>query len=552
MSRVMHIPYSEDEGISVFNVGEYNSSFAVGSLKTMYLGNNRNKSSFTKEDVMAALPSLRNVPIVAHYDAESNTIGGHDVEVVADANGDLNLRTLTTPLGVVPESATFKFTKDEDDNGVEHEYLVINNVLLWKRQKDVYNHIVEDLGGKVGHSMEITVNSGVLDKDTGIFAIHDFEFTALCLLETATPCFEGSELELFSNNDTGTFKSLMAEMMSELKQNDIDTPEKEFDMAETDNTVSCTSSEKGGQNDMEEKINLIAEYNLNVEDLNFSIEEISVDELREKLEQFNNNPEPEGTAAPDANPEQLETNDNLEDIAEENFELNSNVRDLLGESLRDIESIERSWGSEPRYWMVDYDTDQYLVYAYDSTDCYLCGFRYEFNGDMINILTDTKKRMKWAIVEFDGGAQPLPFGNMYQTADELFSVNQQKLDETTQALNQMKAEFDRITEQLNELKNYKAEIERAESEAQRDEVLNNFDDLEGNEMFEELKLNKNEYSIEALEEKCFAIRGRSGSFAKFSADNKSPRILITPVTSVGKENDAPYGGIVEKYTHNKI
>ena len=155
MNHLMKLRFDD---ASITNLEDINPSFASGNLKVMYTGENPNGTNFSKEVIEAALPTIRNVPIVAHYDAEENEIGSHDMEVVADKEGNLRLRNLTEPCGVVPESAEATFTVENDDNGVAHEYLNISPVILWKRQ-EVYRHIVDDLEGRVDHSMEINVTA---------------------------------------------------------------------------------------------------------------------------------------------------------------------------------------------------------------------------------------------------------------------------------------------------------------------------------------------------------------------------------------------------------
>ena len=153
MNSLMKLRF-DDAAIS--DIEDINPSFAKGDLWVMYTGNNPNGTSFSREVVEAALPTVKNIPIVAHYDKEDNEIGSHDIEIVADKEGGFRIRNLTEPCGVVPESATAEFRMKTDSSGVAHEYLVIAPVILWKRQ-EVYNHIVNDLDGKVDHSMEINV-----------------------------------------------------------------------------------------------------------------------------------------------------------------------------------------------------------------------------------------------------------------------------------------------------------------------------------------------------------------------------------------------------------
>ena len=49
--------------------------------------------------------------------------------------------------------------------------------------------------------------------------------------------------------------------------------------------------------------------------------------------------------------------------------------------------------------------------------------------------------------------------------------------------------------------------------------------------------------LETLEEKCFAIRGRNGTAAKFSHEPKTPKL---PVEKHDTEPE-PYGGLFAKY-----
>ena len=83
----------------------------------------------------------------------------------------MRIKNLTEPCGVVPEHARFYFQTECDESGDEHEYLIADGVILWKRQ-DVYRHIVNDLDGKVKHSMEVHVRNGETVND--LFDITDF------------------------------------------------------------------------------------------------------------------------------------------------------------------------------------------------------------------------------------------------------------------------------------------------------------------------------------------------------------------------------------------
>ena len=58
-----------------------------------------------------------------------------------------------------------------------------------------------------------------------------------------------------------------------------------------------------------------------------------------------------------------------------------------------------------------------------------------------------------------------------------------------------------------------------------------------------LRDNCAEFELDALEEKCYAIRGRNGSTAKFAKEQKAPKLKVERV----EPEDMAYGGLFIKY-----
>ena len=506
------VPF-DSEKVSIFNIRDINSSFAYGSLKVMYLGDNRNKTHFSKDNVKRALPSLRNVPIVCHYDDTTGEIGGHDVELVRNAKGDLKLKNLTEPCGVVPEHAKFEFIKDCDDEGTEHEYLLIDDVILWKRQY-VFKHISDDLGGVVNHSMEITGNES-RELPNGFTDITDFEFTALCLLESCEPCFQGSELELYSAQN---FKQKMEQMMSELKTS--------FKPNENNQVVSADRYDdkqiyttKGGEREMD-KNELIAKYEIDIENLNFSIDDFSVEELEAKFKEMQKQSDPKNNNA-------------------NNFALTSNIVNEIRRSL-DTVKVQTEWGESNRYWFVDCDFEVGEIYCWDSNDWLLYGFAYTMDGDKIVIDFESKKRKKYTISDFDEGEQSSPIADVFELINQKFAENAEFKEKYSEA----SAQIEQMNKELKELKEFKQNTLDIEASAEREKLFSKFEDLSGDESFEALKESSDKLSIDALEEKCYAIRGRKSNICFSAKTSGAPRV-ITP--RVEKDFNLPYGGIFEKY-----
>ena len=514
MGKVVHMAYSS----SLSSLCEINSSFDTGVLRIAYTGANRNGSFISKETFERCIETLYNCPIVCHYDRETDSIGGHDVELVSGEDGSMRLVNMTIPIGVIPESSKYFWSVVEEEDGTEHEYLCAD-VLIWKRQ-EAYRKIKED--GITAHSMELTVKDGAMEG--GLFVIKDFEFTAFCLLgDEHEPCFESSALGLFSYDE---MKKQMAEMMSDLKN--------EFSLVVPpvgDNDKHPQNHPmEGGEKVLNEKLALVAEYGLEVENLEFSIEDLTLEELREKFEAMK-------PAEPAVDPVVDEPAEPKADFA-----LAGQIRDEIYNALS-VEKIECCWGEMTRYHYVDHDHEALQVYCYDAEDWKLYGFSYSMNGDNVVIDFESKKRMKFAIVDFDEGEQPAPFAGVFEEITKQYTANDTQWSEKYQTAS------DTITSMENELgtlRQFKTDTEAAAKAAAQEEVFAQFEDLVGVEEFDALREHCAEYELDALEEKCYAIRGRKGTTAKFTTESKPPKLKVDKTASVSND---PYGGLFARYGH---
>lgn len=100
-----------------------------------------------------------------------------------------------------------------------------------------------------------------------------------------------------------------------------------------------------------------------------------------------------------------------------------------------------------------------------------------------------------------------------------------------------------LKKELKELREFKNQI-LSEKKA---ELFSMFSDLESNEDFKSLKNDADKYDLTAIEEKCFAIRGRTATFSMNQTYKKAP---VLPVLD-HEPTYEPYGGVVKKYLHNK-
>lgn len=118
--------------------------------------------------------------------------------------------------------------------------------------------------------------------------------------------------------------------------------------------------------------------------------------------------------------------------------------------------------------------------------------------------------------------------------------------------NELVSQFDALNEEVESLRKFKADIEaeiRAKEEA---EVFAKFEKLSEIEEFTKLKETSSEYTIEALEEKCFAIAGKHGInlFAKETENTETePVTKFSVVPENNEKKESIYGNLFELYSN---
>lgn len=483
---------------SISDIRDINSSFDIGKLRICYTGANRNKTYFSKDTLRRAIPTLFNCPVVVNYDRDSGTFGAHDVEVITDYDNQLRMVNITQPVGVIPESANVFFEDFEEENGEVHEYLCAD-VILWKRQ-EAYKAIKEN--GIVAESMEINVNAG--DRVDDVYVVNDFEFTAFALLgNDVEPCFESASLQTYSLGSE--FKEEFAQMMDEFKRT--------FNLATTPSGVDGynKNSKEGGDNQMVD------------ENKKFSEEAEVIEEVTDTVEDTVTDPEPE----------------------EENFALDSNLREAIYGAFADL-TVMTEYGEMPQYCICDFDFEAKMIYAWETADWVLYGFTYDMDGDNVKVDFDSKKRMKYVIAEFDEGeTQDSPFASAYEQMTESIHEANENVSELKDKYQAASEKIDELNSELEKLRAFKSEIEDATDKAQRDELFAQFTDLSDVEEFKALVENSSEYDLDALEEKCFALRGRNMKFNLVKGEVKTPKLPIMPKDD--SDEKEPYNGLIKKY-----
>ena len=485
---------------------EVNASFDKGVLRVAYVGKNRNMSCISKEAFLNSISTIYNCPIVCNYDRETDSIGSHDIEVVKDGNS-CRVVNVTQPVGVIPESAEYWFETVTEDNGDVHEYLCVE-ALLWKRQ-EAYNKIKSNV--ITDESMEIAVNSAHMED--GYYYIDSFDFTAFCLLESAEPCFESASLMVYSTVAmVEAFHEEFTRMMQDFKDSFTQINSSGEDLIDLENS-------KGGIEKVEYVEKLIAEFGLNADELDFDPASLSEDELRAKFEQLTGKPDTYTLTA-------------------------MQLMDELSHCLGKVIAVDPFWGDAvPQYFFVDYDAEKMVVYAADITAHWqIYGFKYTLNGDYVNIDFDSKYRVKTVYEPFVEGDTAMSFEC---AVNALSDIARQMVDNSLASAND---QISQLQNEVTELRDFKNTKIHDEFETAVNQVFEQFTDLEGVEAFEQIRANHADMDIQAIENKCYEIRGRKvpvGTNAQFSAQRQPIRIGV-PAKEEPKE-DEPYGDLFLKY-----
>lgn len=542
---------------SITQITSINDSFDSCMLSVCYAGRNRNQSNISKEAIERAIPTMAYCPLVANYSVESDEIGGHDVDFVETDSG-IKMVNLTDAIGVIPENPQWCWMTKTDKDGVDRDYLC-TPAIIWKRTP-VYEKLKRE--GVSGQSMEISVKDGrIVD---GLYDIYDFEFTAFCLLgENVEPCFEGAQVEMFSMSN---LSERLKEMMDDFKLNYTKVIAAS---ADDDKTPSGEKSYmKGGESSLNYVEELLQKYGLTSDDVDFEIGDMSSEELEGKFAELRKvkfGDEEENTGD-DNTADQTDTQDGDDqndgdqdgddqaDGDQDGDDQNGDGQDdgndqeddaddapagqrkqyqLTGEQMWNgiIDALHEvmysdDWGEWPRYCYTDYDPAINEVYAYDNEDWNLYGFKYSMNGDNVVIDFDSKTRKRIAFVDFDNGSAQFSYKHLLDSAN---------------------AKFEALAKEVTGLREFKRTTESAARNAEIEEVFSNFADLYDDQRFIDLKNNCDNMSVQDIEDKCFAIRGRNAQ-VKFSQNTPGVRL---PVEGRKSDSTEPYNGVFVEFGFEK-
>ena len=483
MSKVQELKH-----VSLATTYEIDSTFDSEKFIKMRLrvchdGINPNKSSFEVADMESAKDSIKNIPILANviFDSEGNPqFGGHDMELEDSKTkeGEYKLIYKETPIGVVPESCNHEI---KEFNGKNYVFV---DAYVWKNYSNYAQDIIER-DNDIKLSMEILVDEYSYNAKQKVYNITAYRYSGITFLNKDYGT--GMENALAT---TGTFsedenKEKFIIMMEELK--------------ETLQSYDINNQERGSN--VEEKLKLLQDNNLTVESLDFSIDELSLEDLEVKIKEFIEKQNID-TSVEEKEPEKYV----------KSFELShSDIRYALYQLLSPVETEDNEW-----YFIDQVYDDRFEYMNWEGTKIY----RQYYIKDGDN-------------VEFSG------------ERIELFQVRLTK--EEKDALDSLKDGYSALEAEVNELRSYKQDIEtEARNEAEK-ALFETFPQLVGNEEFENLKKKSSEFTLEQLEKEISHIVVKTSEEFKAYSQKREQNPIVKIKNFKHESNDNnPYGDLFDK------
>lgn len=540
--------------ISFTKKNEYETSdfrFIDVYIDVMHTGANFNKTSFTKNVINKAIPTIANMPILGYVvnelDDEDKDFKGHEHELrITDT--DIKYMYAGQAYGVIPESCNPRWVIKDDGTGTEREYLRVDG-LIWTKFGDPVDIFTRDI--TKNHSVELTDMIYEAKRDDGITPVSSFKFDGCCILSTTDPKIQpamtGSCITAeFSVDD---IISQIRERLYEyktLQQNytaQIENPSDEEKgdikpMNENEKNPAATAENTAAEN--HETATPPAENTVQGPETQTTEKSVPV-EGEDKTPAAENTVanKDEGEAAPTENTAPTAEG---EPAASSEFTLSANqLRDEVYNALLEIQVPSR-WDREcmiPKYWLTDIQDNEVIVT--DSGTYQLMGIPYSMNGDNVVLEYENIKRKKVVYEDWDNG-------DVMPGLITMFSTLTDKLVELSDSFTKAANEVSEIKPKLEAYQKAEAEATAAAEKAKRDELFSIMDEkLGANAEYTALKENT-EITYAELETKCYALVGRQS--AEFSyvptTNNKGTVRFGVGGTQNGSDNSV-YGGLMKHY-----
>jgi hypothetical protein len=371
-------------------------------------------------------------------------------------------------------------------------------------------------------SMEINpLKISPLKEDKNYQDIKSFSFSALCLLGLSDepeyntePCFPSSHVEPISYElDKDRFKTEFSLMMSQVKKLTF--------------SIENKTNNKGGDL-MDEKLQLLQKYNLTKESIDFEIEELSLEELQVKIDEFvakNKETKDLSFSATYRQKREALCNALDQEIVKDG------KGNIIEETYYYVSDFSDEWVYVERsHWTANDYENKYGRFAYTfDADSLAATISGEFEEMYLTWLTKEEK----------------------QKIEDAQKASEEKYSSLQEEFSTYKTNYCTLETEVSELRTFKSQRLETEKEtinaqikAEKDAVFTEFEkDLGQLEEFAKLKEKSDEMDAETLTKEClFILHKKNGNVAtKFTKDNKSVKLPV-----VNEKVKTYYGGLLTR------
>lgn len=458
-----------------FELKEDDIRYSLAKLYIMHDGRNYNGSSFSKEVIEACKHTAYNMPIIGYI--EDGDFSDHRYEIEKDENGEYQYVCKEQAVGVIPESADLYMEERVCDDGIKRNYLVADNVIIWRKWNDV-NKIFDDESQK-WHSCELSDNyEGRFDRDKNEFVFDKFEFFGFTVLgDKYSPAMKDSNIEIkqFAKVNTEVIEENLSKFM------------KNFSKEVGNLTVKDNKSfeEENKETEVVEEINKESEV--------LDQETEQVEESSSEEDNNENSSESEAVDNEDNSNGNQNEEQEFSNKREFTFSLShEDIRSKLYSKLWEVEDADGDW------YFIQKTTNEYFIYMnYDSDVVYKQN--YTVDGDEVSF-SGERTKMYYTLVDEE---------TYNSISHKTYSQLEVELGKSAIELNDVKSKFNTLEVENKELKEFKANVEKEKIKFEVDEVVSKFSSLTE---LEYADLRDKAYSLtitkEELEEKLYALVGR--------------------------------------------
>lgn len=509
-------------------------------FKVCHTETNRNGSHISLENMEKAMPSLKYRPILAYiHELEDGTkdFYAHNMEIVEDENGESKINYIESQVGC--------FTSDdpwlEFDEDMGKTYVMAYGVIP-EDYTEAANIIRRKNGTKV--SCELVINELSYNAKEKYLELTDFYFNGTTLLGSDEKGNEIGEGMLGSRADIEDF--YYHEPKFEYENKLIESLERLNSTLSSFNNIKF--NEEGGDANMTKLEELLAKYEVKIEDLTFATEGLSDEELEVA---FKNAFEVEGDSTDEENNSDEDNNDNDENSNDEDEGESSDDNSEAEDEAADNDDAGSDEGES-------FSVNPMVTKTYSVTNNGIC-ISYEISHGEIRsalyglISVYEEEDNEWYYITdvyndyfiFEGWSEKI-YKQSYKVDGDNVALSGDRQEVFKMILSESeKLAIEEMRKNYSALVDFKANTEALEVESKKQAIFNNkdFDAVRDSKPFKRLIENAAKYSLEECEEKAKEILDDLNSYAsKISKKNSN-------VINIGKHvetTEGPYGNLFSK------